>query len=1028
MESADASFSPTRFWRRWPAAIRPLLALAAVAFVAALLLSAAAYLHADDAVRPWRPLTDVTPVEVPLDTVRVGTFALPVLEPAFLATQTLAPAAPIVNLPAATLLLGLLAVVLIGYLTVLPGLGWRTFLVAASALMFFLSTFSLDLLDLLPLRVSPTSWLAQAATGVAVVALVAPAWVLHAFFPSVGPTRRLVLFAGLVLGLGALIFWRSPLNAPQTALHLVSYSLTGAIGASALLILAVSYENGRALLWFTAQADNPAHRRGLGAYALATGLYLLNLLLLFLDAFGFVTLGGAFLNAFFVLLSSIISGLIGLRLREAEYGRAVSYLLMLPLYLLLAALTLGTLAYAFATGSGSLVAAFTDGVVATHLVAGAAFFIYVLYNFAPLLQRRMRAYRVVFEPKRLPLLMLYAVAAIGLVSVLLRTQFFLTRQLKAAYYAGLGDLYRARGEAALADVTYQRADLFVPFDEKANVGRAALAHERLELRTEQNLLRRALRRTPSEKTYAALAATYGGQSAFFDQLNVLQEARRAFPASPVPSLLLGTLYTRTTLADSVTYYYTQAARRATKVVRGPLLTNELAWLVNRRDDVAARNLAGQVSVVNDPIAAVANAALVGLLTGPRIALAPYLGAVPDSLDPEHFAWLTQVALRQIRADDTSAVAVLTALTRRPANAAWAPDLLELRALTWRGRQPARARAALLERAEGGEGAVAGRRYRLLGQWALADQQPAVAADYFTRAANRGDQPAYLYRALALALAGQLDSARAAIPVLFQSGDPAVTQPAQRLLVVLSAPLAAMATDSLKADYAVLHGAAGRAGRLDSLVATIEVPALRAVAVAALAERALAAGDAGRAWRLTELAPRAAAVRWLRAEAALRVGKIAETKRLLALPLPHVAGPASRAEPRAAAWHQYLTGALAAATNQTRAATAAFASLPGRAPWLERGLLATADFFTRHPPRADPMAAYNTLLTGTRYHENSPALWEAYALASLRAGLMEFAADAREHLQGLLPPPDFATFDARYAAALAEARKASAGFE
>ncbi len=722
---------------------------------------------------------------------------------------------------------------------------------------------------------------------------------------------------------------------------------------------------------------------------------------------------------------------------------------MVPLYLLLSALTLGTLAYAIVTANVSIIEAFTDGVVMTHLVAGVVFFIYVVYNFAGLLQRRLRTYRVVFEPRLLPLLMMYAIAAVGLVAMLLREQFFISRQLRAGYYNGLGDLYRARHEGALADVTYTRADLLVPFDEKANTSRAALARERLELRNEQNLFARALRRTPSEKTYAALAATLAtSPTSFFDHLQVLHDARRTFPDSPVPTLLLGSLYARTTLADSVAFYFTQTGRHAARPVRAPLFVNELAWLAQRRDDDAARGLARQVTLA-DPVAVQANAALVGLLTGPRLPALPYLGTVPDSLTPETFAWLTQRALRQLRVADTSAVPLLTTLVSRRANAAWAPELIELRALSWRATQPARARAALLERATGGEGETAARQYRTLGQWSLADGQPAAAAEHFARAANRGDQYSYFYRALALALAGQLDSARAAVPVIFTSGDPALTAPARRLQRLLLAPVATLTDDSLKTDYVVLHAAArrGPAGpdpRLDSLAATINRPVLRALAAAALADRALAVGDAGRAWRLTALTPAEPALRWLRAEAALRVGRLSETARLLALPRPgaaNVTAPATRAaapltratlagaaDPRAAAWHQYLTGALAAARGQTRAATAAFASLATRAPWLERGVLAAAEFFTQHPPRADPMLAYNSLLAGVRYNEGSPALWEAYALTAIRSGLIEFATDAREHLRALLPAAEFATFDARYAAAMTDARKESAGFE
>jgi cellulose synthase operon protein C len=1021
LETADSSFSILTFWRRWPAAIRPLLAVAAFTFLTALGLSVAAYLRADDIVRPWQPLTDLQPLEVAVDSVRVGTLAMPVLEPGFIATQLLAPAAPIVNLSAAAWLLALLTTALIGYLTILPGLGWRSFLVGAGAATFFLSTLNLDLLGLFPPLAPAGSWLNQGALLVSVLVLISPAWTLHAFFPSVGPTRRLVLFGALVLGLGALVFWRSPLDVPRTAMHLASYGMAGALGAVVALVLWVSYENVRAILWLTGQADSPARRRGIGAFALATGLYLLNLLLLFLDAFGFVTLGGAFLDAFFVLLSSIISGLFGLRLRETEYGRAISYLLMLPLYLLLAALTLGTLGYGFATANGPLLEAFTDGIVLTHLVGGAAFFIYLMYNFTPLIQKRMRTYRVVFEPKRLPLLMLYAVMGIGILSVLMRQQFFLNRLFMAAYYDGLGDLYRTSNADELAAATYQRADAYVPFDEKANTSRAALAHAHDELQLEQNLLRRALRRTPSEKTYAALSASYRtSETAFFEQQRILTEARRTFPESPVPALLLATLYSRTALTDSVKFYFAKAARSATFAVRGPLLTNELAWLLSQRDDTNATDLARQVSYA-DPLAAQANAALIALATGRRLNVAPPIGAITDSLTAESFAWVTHRALRLMQIGDTSLLPALQYLASRPVNTVWAPDLLEIRALGLRaGGRAASARSALLERAEGGEGEVAGRRYRILGLWALADQQPAQAVEWLARAANRGDQAAYLYRVVALARAGQLDSARQAIPVLFTSGDPALTRVARRLQIILTSSAAAMTNDSLRTDFVLLRAASERPSLLDSVTTQIRRPAERALAVVELADRALTAGEASRAYRLTGLAPQAAAVRWVRAEAALRTGRLAEAAKLLQ-PAPPVT------DNRSTAWHLYLTGALAAARNDVKAATAAFAALPGRAPWLERGTLAAAEFFTHHPPRANSLAAYNALLAGVRYNPQSAALWQAYAFACIRAGLMEFAADARDQAVRLLPATDAVTFNAQFDAAVREARRAS-GFE
>ena len=1016
-ETASSSSPLLDFWRRWPVAVRILLAVAALAFFVALLGSITAYVQADEAVMPWQARAELAPQDVPVDTIRVGSMSLPVMEPGYIVTQTLTPALPVVNVPAAGFLLGLLALVLVGYLAILPGLGWRSFLAGAGLLTFFVSTFNLDLLHLLP----GSSVFSQGALLIALLLLGGTAWTLHAFFPKLGPTRRLTLFAGLILAVGALIFWRSPLDAAHTALHLVSYGTAGLLGACSLFVLWVAYENIRALLWLTGQAPNPAHRRGLDAFLVAAGLYLLNLLLLFLEAFGVVKLGGAFLNAFFVLLSSTFSGLLGLRLREAEYGRVISYLLMAPLYLLLAALTLGTLGYAFATANDPLLEAFTDGIVMSHLVFGAAFTLYVVINFAPLIRRRLRAYRVVFEPRRFPLFAVYLLGGVGLLILLLREQFFLARQFRAGYYNALGDYYRATGDDPLADAYYQQADAYEPFNIKANVSRAALADKRSELRLEQNLLRRALRRTPTEKTYAALAASYASETAFFDQQQVLHEGLREFPNSAVLNLLMGTLYARTTLTDSVAHYFSRAERRATRAVRQALLTNRLALLLRNREDAAAVRLAREIGPA-DVAAAQANATLAGLLKGQMLAPLPVLGRVADSLTSESFAWLTQRTLRQAALADTTGLVLLTYLASRPANAIWAADLLELRALVLRaGGQYARARAALLERAEGGSGEIAGRRYRILGLWALEDQQPYQAAEWLSTAADRGDQYAFLYRVIALAQAGQLDSARRSIPIIYTSGDPILRDAARRLQIVLTAPPTVLASDdSLLTDFVVLRGPYERATTVDSALRTIRRQPLRAFAVAAVADRALSLGDVPGAARALSLTPPAnTRLRWLRAETALRAGRLPQARQLLNGPPP--------TNPTDVAWHQYLTGALAAAQNRRRPATQAFASLARRAPWLERGLLVAADYLSQHPPQADSLAAYKTLLIGVRYNPRSVALWQAYALTSIRLGLVEFANDALTNLARLQPADELAVFQARYDALLRQTRSVG-GYE
>ena len=391
--------------------------------------------------------------------------------------------------------------------------------------------------------------------------------------------------------------------------------------------------------------------------------------------------------------------------------------------------------------------------------------------------------------------------------------------------------------------------------------------------------------------------------------------------------------------------------------------------------------------------------------------------------------LTQVRAARGAFPDTSAAPLLVALAARPANTVYAADLLETRAYVLRAAgQAVRARAELLTRAEAAATPeVAGRRYRTLAQWALAENQPAQAADWLFTATAKGDQAAFRYRPLALARAGRLDSARGALPVLLGADDPALQAAGRYLAAVLTAPARFIPTDSARTDWLVLRGNNAPAETVDSVLARIQAPAVQAIAIASLADNALNQGDFRRASELLARLPadqpltaRAApTLRWLRAETALHTGHLPEAQRLLSGPAP--------TEPTLAGWQLYLTGALAAAKDDNKAALAAFIALPARAPWLSRGLLTAAAWLTQHPPKANPLAAYETLLAGVRYHRASVPLWQAYALECAHQGFTDFGQNALDNLQRLQSAPAFATFRAVYETSRQAARAAD-GFE
>ncbi|UYZ63277.1 tetratricopeptide repeat protein [Hymenobacter weizhouensis] len=995
----------------------PFLVLALVAAIA-LLLAGWHYLTADDAVLPVRTVAQLTPVPITISTVRVGLEELPVQANGYLISQTYDVAGPFLRPAAAYALVSLLGVAVAYFLAVISGLARPAFVVGMALVIFLLMSLNADLLGVVDAGQQYFLVGALAALGL-------PAYYLHAFRPEVSFGIRLLLFAGLVAGLGAVLFGLSPTPAAVTALHLSGFFTVGGAVAFAALVLWVGFENVHGLLWLNTQAATPAGRFGLLPFVLASSLYLGTLLLYYWNNGEVLILPGLRLDPLLLLLPAVVVGWLGLRRRAATYGAWVPYWPgMAHLYLVLVLLGAAALGYALATANDPLLQAARDFTARALLCLGAAFLVYVLLNFAPLLRQKLPVYRVVYEPRRFPFyaMMGLGLALLGLVEM--RNNFFVADQVRAGYYNNLGDLARLLSElnsddlsqALLAERYYAESDLLDQHNHKASLGRAALYRFRLQRQNEINILRRALNRRPSEKISLRLAALYNEPTDFFDRLRVLREALKVDPASARLNGDLAQLYTRSALTDSVAFYQSRA--EATAPHDAVLQANRLAQLIQQQQWQPAQNLAQATAAVPDD-ALRSNALLAAQLTS-RPAAAPTQLPLPadSTLTPAGFARLYHAGLSRAQRQDTSALPALARLTARPENAAYIDQLTFLRAVTqhYGGRSVA-AQATLLPLATG-SGPSTAYYQQLQGLWLLDQHLPAPAAGRLAEARANGADAAALPAAYALALSNQPDSARRVARQAAQGRYLPAILPARRLLAVLDPDFRAsypQAPDSLKAQFLVLRGDELPAAEL--LPAAVALPAgpVREAALLAQVPRALRAGRLAEVQQVIQQfapapatrTPAASAWNVLRGETYVRARQWAPLRQLLQ-------NATFRGPQRAYAL--YFQAALAEADQQPAEAARLYAQLVQQAPFVEAGLLAAADFYTR---RRDYAAAYNTLLRGIEYNPESAALLQAYVLASVPVGLTEYAAAPLEHLGALLSPADYATFQAQY-----EARRAA----
>ncbi len=743
------------------------------------------YFTGEASTLPLRVVPHLQAIPLTLDSVAVGRAHVPVQASGFIVSLTHDVAGPFTQPVAAGIFLVLLAVVLAGWVAVASTLARTAFVVAMVPVIFLLMSLNTESLGVFNTDARYFLYLMLALVG-------GGGFGLHAFAEQWPLSWRAVAMGAVVAALSSLLFAQSQLPATETALQLAAYATPGGAALFALLVLWVGVENVCALLWFNTQAEQPGSRFGLWPFVAASLLYL-GVLVIYSWNNGVLQLfPGVNLDPLVLLLPAVLAGGLGLRLRAPSYAAWVPYARgaaqLYPLVVLGAA---GALGYAFATANTPLLVAARSFTGLALALLGSVFFLYVLVNFAPLIRQRLRVYRVVFEPRRLPFYPVYIVALGGIIIVQTRQDFPLPDQVKAGQYNNLGDLTRQQSEAqpddlglaGLAERYYaESGDVLYRANLHAEFGRAALYRFRQQRQNEINSLRRALLRGPNEKVSLRLATLYNEPDDLFEGLDILRRGLQAQPRSAALAGDLAQLFTKTALSDSAGFYLDKAERLAPGSYASR--TNQLGFLLSQNLLPEAKKLAATFKTQAEGPAFASNNTLLQLRIFPVSQLAPTEPSEQAlGLDDASFALLYhRVLLNVAHHPDQLTPALLghlLRLTNNAANAAYYEQLLFLQALARHALGQEQVARQLLLPLAAGTTATAGYYQQLLGLWQLQQGQYATAADQLAFAASHGTPSANEARAYALALSGRVDSARAVAARLLASPDSAQQQLGRR---------------------------------------------------------------------------------------------------------------------------------------------------------------------------------------------------------------------------------------------------------
>ncbi|WP_299825084.1 hypothetical protein [uncultured Pontibacter sp.] len=992
--------SKIKFWKGWDTDTKyPYLFLLLLATLA-LAIGVFYYFTGEGYVYGWDKISDLQVVPVPVHEVSrlLEEFTLPA--DGYLIFEQYDVTLPTVNTTAATFFLGFIALGIAFYAAAISTMKRIPYFVGMLLLMLFLASFYFDELSIFG------SGTGQTALLVSIITLALGSYAFQAFLPTTRFSLRLLAMLGIVGILGVFFYSEAEFSAELVTLHLVNYSSIGTLIITLLFMLWVSYENVNVLLWINTQAKTPERRFSMWQFILVAVLYLLNLLLLYLRHIGYLHADLLYINAYVILLLSAVAGFWGMRQREAYYKKLF---LFRPtgavLYLVFATIAFASIGYAFATANDTYIALFRDLVVYTHLAFGFMFFIYIMVNFGRLIEQRLPVYKVVYEPKNLSMFSFFIMGLILFAILIVRTQYRSYMYAQAGYYSYLGDLYTASGNDILAERFYEESDVFDVNNVKANYSLSGLYRKTNQRNNEILRLKDAISKRPNPKLYIRLANLYDAKRYFFEKLYVLQEGVREFPESAEIYNNLALMYAQTNVQDSTAYYFDLAQKYTSD--KDFIYSNRLAYYTRQAMLEPAQELL-DASIKGKYKTLRSNTALLRQLLG----MEPRDKEVfmPDSLDAvEDLTLFYNQTISRLSAGDTARVAPIDRYLASPGNQIFFEDLLYLKGLIHHYNGRPREGRRLLENLALQAEAKSGYYNYALGHWMLEEKNYRAAASYFKKAKDNGYQNAFLAHGYALALANEPEQAIGVLQEVAYTENEAAIAVAQDLMAVLqqnTQTIVAEAPDKDKVQYLLSFLPRLTMQEVNALVSSVQDKELSRSAMVARVNYLMGK----KRWKEAYDAIQEASTKLL------PEGQLRSALNLQQLRLWLNTGKydllLSRMEQlhltdRDKRQYLYFKARVADARGRNEEAASRYDQALKMLLYDEEVVLAAADFFQRNEPKTEK--AYNILLSGITYNPFAPELHKAYALESIELGLYNYADEAKETLQSLLPASEYTTF-------------------
>lgn len=732
-----------QFWKSWHKSYRTLFYGLAGILLLSILYLWVAYYQTPAPVLTWEYYQQVSSEDIPVRSFQVGLFNIPVPGENHLIYETILGSQLQPNLTSYYIFLVVFAISFVVLLSVITTLKRFWFFAGMGMLCLFVILLKTEALLILGLA-------NKIPASVILVLLGALAYYFHSFNSAAGFFIRIVSFAVLTILIGVVLVYTS--QVPNPVLHLAVNCLPFGILLTIVFILMVAHEIPASFIAALTRSNRQS--KSLQHFLIISVIYLINLFLAYALKIGAIDWNIWVVNFFLLFTISSILGVWGFRQREAQYENIMpANPLGIYFIIALAIISFSTISYFLANASDTILSVFNDFIIYSHLGYGIIFIIYVLSNFGSMLSQNLQVHKVLYKPQTMPYFTFRFMGLICSVMFLVYDSNWKTplNEIYASYYTSYGDIYYAAGEDETAETFYSKSLLYRNQNHHAHYAMACIQSARLEPQNERSELAQICEYSPSEFAFINLSDTYHRTGSNLQSLLVLNDGKVKFPESGIINNALGLAYSRLGMIDSAIYSF-EAARNSS-ITKEKAETNLLA--VSSRHSIAYPADSLLLLLGSDKEGPKTNALALANLQRLPIDISFELGS-DTILSATKASFISNYLINQPGKLDTTTIGKILSLARRPSNENFKEHLVLSVAQSYYAHGQVTKAFELVRGLAFGTGR--GKYFNLIGTWALEQDNPQVAANYFVLAQESNQPRSFLFEAIALTEADSLSKA------------------------------------------------------------------------------------------------------------------------------------------------------------------------------------------------------------------------------------------------------------------------------